>query len=319
MNITLKSLLTRQSNGWSAIDLQGGVFGVSVKLPQHKGHKPVVVHHEMFQDQTVVDGSVLAQLGRSLMGNKFETVALLGRQQYQIFMVDKPAVRSDEMESSLRLVVSSLIDYPIAEASLGWLEIPVQQSMGGRVPQLYTAVARMEHVNAFSSLFEQARIRLDALDIRESSQRNISFLLENDKAATCLIHAGADGVQLTITYRRELYLVRFIGETLAGKAGPQAHEQLLAATGRLALEIHRSFDFVRRNYPSLNLDTLYVAPTAFDVNLADLLRPQLGMEVKPLDMGSLFEFPADSDLQRTQVQAQYFSALGATLRMDSEG
>lgn len=318
MNFSLKSLWTRQSSGWSAVDLQGGVFGVSVKLPQQKGQKPVVLQHEAFQEQTVVDGAVLAQLGRSLTSHKFETVAILGRHQYQIFMVDKPAVRSDEMESSLRLVVSSLIDYPIAEASLGWLEIPVQQSMGGRVPQLYTAVTKMEHVNACTTLFEQARIRLDALDIRESAQRNISFLLEDDKAAICLIHAAADGVQLTITCQHELYLVRFIGETFADKTGPQAQDQLMAAIGRLALEIHRSFDFVRRNYPSLNLDTLYVAPTVFDIDLVNLLQPQLGVDVKALDLSAVFDFPAGSDLRRREVQAQFFGALGAALRMDLE-
>ena len=141
MNTSFQSLWTRRPVGWSAVDLQGGVFGVSVQMPGHKGEKPLVLAHDAFEGQTVVDGAVLAQLGRTVMLNKFATVALLGRQQYQIFMVDKPAVRSDEMQGSLRLVVSSLIDYPIADASLGWLEIPVQQSMGGRVPQLYTAVA----------------------------------------------------------------------------------------------------------------------------------------------------------------------------------
>jgi MSHA biogenesis protein MshI len=300
------------------VDLQGGVFGVSVQMPGRKGEKPLVLAYDAFEGQTVVDGSVLAQLGRAVMLNKFATVALLGRQQYQIFMVDKPAVRSDEMQSSLRLVVSSLIDYPIADASLGWLEIPVQQSMGGRVPQLYTAVAKTEHVQACAALFEQARIRLDAVDIRESAQRNISFLLESDGAATCLIHANSDGVQLTVTFKREVYLVRFIGETFADKTGPQSQDQLQAAVARLALEIHRSLDFVRRNYPSLNLEALHVAPTTFGLDLAALLQPQLGMEVKSLDLGSVFDFPADSGLVQAQVQAKFFNALGAALRIDAQ-
>ncbi|MEY5029235.1 MAG: hypothetical protein RLZ63_1550 [Pseudomonadota bacterium] len=318
MNTSFQSLWTRRPVGWSAVDLQGGVFGVSVQMPGRKGEKPLVLAYDAFEGQTVVDGSVLAQLGRAVMLNKFATVALLGRQQYQIFMVDKPAVRSDEMQSSLRLVVSSLIDYPIADASLGWLEIPVQQSMGGRVPQLYTAVAKTEHVQACAALFEQARIRLDAVDIRESAQRNISFLLESDGAATCLIHANSDGVQLTVTFKREVYLVRFIGETFADKTGPQSQDQLQAAVARLALEIHRSLDFVRRNYPSLNLEALHVAPTTFGLDLAALLQPQLGMEVKSLDLGSVFDFPADSGLVQAQVQAKFFNALGAALRIDAQ-
>lgn len=316
MNFSLKSLWPRNPGGWSAVDMQGGIFGVSVKLPQQKGGKPTVLQHMAFLGQTEVNASVLAQLGRSLTGSKFEMVAMLGRHQYQIFMVDKPAVRSDEMESSLRLVVSSLIDYPISEATLGWLEIPVQQSMGGRVPQLYTAVAKMESVSVCSSTFEEAHLRLDAIDIRESAQRNISFLLENEQGATCLLYAGVDGVQLTITYRRELYLVRFIAETLLDKAALQTPEQQSAITGRLALEIHRSFDFVRRNYPSLNLEVLHVAPTAQGLDLAGMLRPHLGGDVRALDLAEVFDFPAGSDLKKPEMQAQFFGALGAALRMD---
>ena len=318
MNFSLKSLWNRQAGGWSAVDMQGGVFGVSVKLPQRVGAKPVVVQHVVFLGQQVADGAVLAQMARGLAGSAFETVTLLARHQYQVFMVDKPAVRPDEMDSSLRLVVSSLIDYPIAEAALAWFEIPVQQSMGSRVPQLYTVVARNEHVAACSTLFEQAHLRLDAVDIRESAQRNISWLLENEKTATCMIHAGSDGVQLTITHKRELYLLRFIGETLLDKAGPESRDPLLSAVERLALEIHRSFDFVRRNYPSLQLDVLYVAPTLVDIDLANLLRPHLMDEVKALDLSVVFEFPQGSELKKTQVQAQLFHALGSALRIHGE-
>jgi len=77
-------------------------------------------------------------------------VTLLGRHDYQLFMLDKPAVRPDEMESSLRLAVSPLIDYPVAEANLAWLDIPLRQTMGNRVPQLYVVVSRTELVDARS-------------------------------------------------------------------------------------------------------------------------------------------------------------------------
>jgi MSHA biogenesis protein MshI len=314
MNLSFKSLWSRNPDGWSAIDLQGGVFGVNVRLPRQAGQKPAVLVHVGYPGQAV-DGAVLAQMGRLLAPARFNVVALLGRHDYQVVMADKPAVRPDEMESSLRLAVSPMIDYPVAEASLAWLDIPARQTMGNRIAQLYAVTARAERVNACSELFEQARMRLDALDIRESAQRNISWLLGNDKAATCMIYADAEGVQLTVTYRGELYLVRFIGESLFDKAGQP--ELLSQAIDRLALEIQRSFDFVRRNYPAITIDALHVAPTATDIGLADLLQVHLIEAVRVLDLSSLFDWPAGSELQKPQVQAQYFHALGAALRIQA--
>ena len=131
MNFSLQSLWSRHPGGWSAIDLHGGVFGVSVQLPGQAGEKPKVLQHVAYPQQTA-DAAVLAQMGRALSAHSFDVVTLLGRRDYQIFMVDKPAVRPDEVEGSLRLAVSTMLDYPSTEANLAWLDIPIRQTMGSR-------------------------------------------------------------------------------------------------------------------------------------------------------------------------------------------
>ena len=88
--------------------MQGGMFGVNVRLPASGQRKPRVLQRAAFSEQTV-DSAVLAQMGRTLALEKMPLVTLLGRHDYQLFMLDKPAVRPDEMESSLRLAVSPLI------------------------------------------------------------------------------------------------------------------------------------------------------------------------------------------------------------------
>lgn len=316
MNLSFKSLLSFQPGGWSAVDMQGGMFGVNVRLPG-TGLKPKVLQRAAFPAQTI-DTAVLAQMGRTLAHDKFSLVTLLGRRDYQLFMVDKPAVREDEMESSLRLAVSPLIDYPVAEANLAWLDIPARQTMGSRVQQLYVAVARADTVQARKALFDQAKVGLQVVDIRETAQRNISCLLETDQEATCLICVEPEGVQLTITFKGELYLVRFISEVLMGKGGPADRDALRQAVERLALEIQRSFDFVRRNYPALNINTLHVAPTQEDLGLADMLQSELIETVRSLDLADAFDFSIDADLKKPQAQAQYFHALGSALRLPSK-
>lgn len=317
MNLSFKSLLSFQPSGWSAVDMQGGVFGVNVRLPGAGFLKPKVLQRAAFPAQAV-DAAVMAQMGRTLSAEKFSLITLLGRRDYQLFMVDKPAVREDEMESSLRLAVSPLIDYPVAEANLAWLDIPVRQTMGNRVQQLYVVVARASTVQDRKALFDQARVGLQVVDIRETAQRNISSLLETDQEATCLVCVEPEGVQLTITFKGELYLVRFISEVLLGKGGAQERAALAQAVERLALEIQRSFDFVRRNYPALNIRALYVAPTQEDLGLVDMLKAELIEEVKALDLADVFDFSVDSDLKKPQVQAQYFHALGSALRLPTK-
>ena len=314
MKLSLASLWTRPASGWLAVDMQGGVFGVNVRLPRQVGQKPGVQEHVAYLGQAV-EPAVLSQMGRTLSPAGFDVVTVLDRHDYQMFMVDKPVVRPDEMEGSLRLAVSPLIDYPIDEANLAWLDVPARQTLGSRVSQLYVIVAKASLVNERFALFDQARIRLSAVDVRESAQRNISFLLDSDTQATCLIYADSECVQLTVTFKGELYLVRTINESLFDKQGD---EQLAQAIVRLALEIQRSFDFVRRNYPSLNIRALQVAPTQQDIGLADLLKVHLIEEIKSLDLSDIFDLGQSPNLKKMEVQAQYFHALGSALRIQSK-
>lgn len=316
MNLSLLSPWSRNTGAWSAIDLQGGVFGVHVQLPRQSGQKPVVLRYASYAGQAV-DAAVLAQMARTLSVAKSDVVSLLGSRGYQVFMVDKPVVRPDEVESSLRLLLSPMLDYPATEANLDWLDIPIRQTMGSRAAQVYAVVAKTELVNAQAALFGEAKINLKALDTRESAQRNISFLLETDQAATCLIFADADGVRLTITYKGELYLVRFISEMLLDVNDAQESVHLADAIDRLALEIQRSFEFIRRNYPAINIDALHVAPMSVDIGLAEALQTRLIERIRPLDLSSIFEVPSGSDLRKPQVQARYFHALGSALRIQT--
>jgi MSHA biogenesis protein MshI len=317
MTLSIQSLWSRNPGGWSAIDMHGGVFGVSVQLPRQAGQKPKVLQHVAYPAQSA-DAAVLAQMGRVLLTAQFDVVTLLDRHDYQIFMVDKPVVRPDEVEGSLRLAISPMLDYPSTEANLAWLDIPIRQTMGNRVAQLYAVIAKTEHVNARASLFEEAKMRLNAVDIREVAQRNISLLLETENAATCLIYAEPEGVQLTITYRGELYLVRFISEALFGDTDAQGRDKLAEAIDRLALEIQRSFDFIRRNYPALTIDTLFVAPTLTEIGLAEALKQHLIEQVMPLNLSRIFDLPPGSDLNQPEVQAQYFHVLGSALRIQTK-
>ena len=76
MKLSLESLWARRSSGWSAVDLQGGVFGVNVRLPRQAGQKPLVMEHAAFPQQTL-EPAVLSQMSRTLTPAKFDVVTVL--------------------------------------------------------------------------------------------------------------------------------------------------------------------------------------------------------------------------------------------------
>ena len=63
------------------------------------------------------------------------------------------------------------------------------------------------------------------------------------------------------------------------------------------------------------MDRVVVGPTHMDIGLNAQLDSRLIEPVVALNLRDVFDWPAGSELDKPQMQAQYFHALGATLRM----
>lgn len=305
---------TRGPEGWTAIDSDGGLIGVRVKSPRKIGERARVLQHATMPN-AVLDQANLRQLGKLMQNSRSPLVHVLGRQDYQMFLVDKATVRPDEMLSNLRWTLTPLLDYPATEANLSWMDVPQTHAASHRTPQLYVVAARRTMINQRMDMFDRARLSLTSLDIRETGQRNISAAIQDQDAAVCLIYAEPKGVQLTVSYRGELFLERYIRESLFQTDEDGLHAPDVQRYDRVALEVQRSIDFVRRNAASIPFDGIFIAPTQSDIGLVDKLQARLLAEITPLDLSRLFEWPPDSELVKPEVQALYFNALGAALRV----
>ena len=312
--MAFKWLLPHGPDGWTAIDCQNGMFGVSVKSPTQRGQRAKVLKHVAMPGANL-DQTSLIQMGKLMHGQDLPLIHVLARKEYQMFLVDKAAVRPEEMESSLRWSLTPLLDYPASDANLSWMAIPQTQAGSNRTPQLYVIATRRELANQRMDLFENARIPVSVLDIRETGQRNISAALNDQEAAVCLIYAEPQGVQLTVTYQGELYLERYIRESLFNVEGEREAITEDQKLDRVALEVQRSIDFVHRNAASIPFDGIFVAPTQSDIGLVEKLNSRLLTDISALDLSTVFEWPAGSDLVKPEIQALYFSALGAALRL----
>ncbi len=301
-------------DGWTVIDAQDGLYGVSVKSPRKPGERPTVVSHGALPRGTL-DETSMVQLGKLMHANGFPLIHVLSRKEYQMFLVDKAAVRAEELEGSLRWSLTPLLDYPASEANLSWMDIPQTHAVANRTPQLYVIAARRELINQRMDLLERAHMPLKVLDIRETGQRNISAAIQDQEAAVCLLYAEPNGVQLTVTYQGDLYLERYIREALFKTNDDGSPVSDEAKFDRVALEVQRSIDFVHRNASGMPFDGIFIAPTQSEIGLVEKLQSRILKEIRPLDLSSLFVWPDDSDLVKPEVQAKYFNALGAALRM----
>ena len=80
----------KRALGWTVVDAQGGLLGVTVDTT---GAKPRVRMHAQRTSPRPPTSADWQQLANELGGFKFPVLALLGRSEYQIFWVDKATVR----------------------------------------------------------------------------------------------------------------------------------------------------------------------------------------------------------------------------------
>src|SRR5262245_3551616 len=123
--------------------------------------------------------------------------------------------------------------------------IPTQEYLPQRPQQLYAVAARKDVIQQRVGAFRQAKIALNAVDIRETAQRNISALLEKPGETLGLLAVDAQGMQITFTFNGELYLNRFI-ETPLNTMLASDGETRAKMFERIALEVQRSLDFLHR-------------------------------------------------------------------------
>jgi MSHA biogenesis protein MshI len=241
----------------------------------------------------------------------YQCSTLLRPGEYDLLMVEAPGVPRAEMKSALRWKVKDLVDYPMDDATVDFLDIPAEDgAAAGRSQQIYAVLARNEIVQARIQQFQKAGIPLSVIDIPETAQRNIAALYEEQDNGVALAYFGNTGGLLTISRRGELYFARRIEaavDDLAADGG--------AADGpldRVALEIQRTLDHFERQCRHVSVRKLLLGPTGRATRLREVLQPRFEIPVQPIDLSEVLAFgsvPAD-----LETQWRLFHHFGAALR-----
>ena len=301
-----------KASGWTALDagVDGAMCAVSVR--RGPGGRPQTVKCA-HRAAGMPAAEALQELAQQVAVLGFPWVMALQRSDYQMLVLSEPVVLAAEMEQSLRWALGSMVDYPISEAHVTWIKIPTAELQPNHAHQLYGIVARHSLIKAQEALFQKCKLSLQALDVRETGQRNIAALLEKKREGLGLIYLAPAGVNITFTYDGELYLDRFIEQPLADLLladGAQRQEMF----ERIALQVSRSVDFIDRNFPFMPIQRMVVAPLPQPLGLTEYLAANLSLPVEQLDLTLIFDLSLTPELAVPENQWRYFIALGAALR-----
>lgn len=303
---------TKKKDGWLTIAIQrDGVVATSVK--RSDDGKPLVRFAHFLPGQPE---AVLEKAGRDGQAAALRCVTLLTGGEYQVISIESPNVPKEEMRTAIKWRLKDMLDFPVTEATVDVLDIPVDQATGARTQQsLFAIAARNSVIAPRQKLFLDAKIDLSVIDIPEMAQRNISAMLEPEGRGVAMLSFEAEGGLLTVSFRGELYLSRRFDVSFDQLLDAD-HERKHAAFDRITLELQRSLDNFERQFSFISVSKLLLAPSPV-TGLDDYLSSNMYMPVETLDLASVFDFTRTPELADMAQQARFFLPLGAALRTEA--
>lgn len=308
----------KKKDGWLAV--RAGAAGVTAavvrraaatKDPAAADSRPAVLaaaHHPGVRAEAA---ALLARVGRELDAGGHRCSSVLVPGEYQLLALEAPNVPAAELKTAVGWRLKDMIDFPVPEATIDVLDIPVAPNGPAHNHQVFAVAARNGIIEALQNLYTEVKIDLAAIDIPETAQRNISALLEPEGRGLAMLAFDDHGGLLTVTFRGELYLARRMDVTLAQVEGP--HEARQNLYDRIALELQRSLDNFERQYQYVAVSKLVLAPTG-SAGLHDYLAANLYLPVDLLDLDAVFDLDKVPELRDAARQARFFTVLGGGLR-----
>ncbi|HEY8023529.1 MAG TPA: agglutinin biogenesis protein MshI, partial [Burkholderiaceae bacterium] len=255
---------------------------------------------------------------KEMHADRYACTTLLAPSEYQLLSVEAPTVPAEELKTAIRWRLKDMLDFHVDDATIDVFDVPVDKDAPVRTRSMYAVAARNQVIQQIQAVFEDAKVNLQAIDIPDLAQRNISALLEPPGRGLAMLSFDADGGLLTVTYNTELYLSRRIDVTLT-ELTTSAGEIKSACYDKITLELQRSLDHFDRQYHFITLSKLLLAPMGDErAGLQGYLAENLYTAVDSFDLNSVFDLSKVPDLNETAMQQYYFFTLGAALRVEEK-
>jgi len=311
--VRARAFAGRFEPGWLAVEFDQTSVHVAHVRPD--GGRPSVEFAET-REWNPAEPKSLEKVAREFGARKFRCTTLLKPAEYQILLVEAPAVKREELKPALRWRIKDLLDYHVDDATLDVLDVPLPGTAGQRTHYMHAVAARNETIRTTIERFQGAGFPLAVIDIPETAQRNVAALYEKDERGVVALTFDAHGMLLTVNFAGELYLSRRLEIT---------QEQLVAATGeesvqmldRVLVETQRSLDHCERTYNFFSLGRVVLGALPDEIGLREHLSSNLYLPVELMDLGQVVDLPAGSAASDAG-KGSWLKLIGAGLRVEEK-
>jgi MSHA biogenesis protein MshI len=302
----------KRTSGWFAASLDAEAFDFARGRRLDEGRCRIAAYGSR---PVGLDKNGLQKLGHEMRLGRTQCATLLRPGDYQLLLVEAPNVPAAELKSAVRWRVKDMLDYPVDEATIDVLDIPPDASGAARARMMFAVCARNNVIMNCIKTFHDARIPLSVIDIRETAQRNLAALFEEQGRGLAVVYFAEDWGLLTINYGAELFLARRTDIGL-NQLGLQDEDARIESLERVALELQRSFDHFDRQFHHVAVAKLLVAPTPRDIGLVPYLASNLTLAVESMDLHDRLIFEDGEPDAATQWRL--FHHFGSTLRHEGK-
>lgn len=259
-------------------------------------------------------GKVLTYLDNQYNLSNAACSWLLTSDKYQLLQVEDLPVPPEEFQSAIRWQIKKLLSYAVDDAFIDRFTIPPAQTTN---PKKYIQIvaAQASYIQPIAEIIIESGLNLTTIDIQELSLRNITSLFENDDKGTALVYLQEKTSIITISKQKLFYFSRKLDWSLEVLTTADTLEQAHEYFDKLALELHRSFDYFQGQWRQGAPTRILVAPVvATAIDIAAYLSQRLSLTIQTLNLNSVMRSKITLD---ANTQGKYLPLIGAALRKEN--
>ncbi len=294
---------SKKSNGWTAIRStdQGTYIARVLKRAQQKPLVTLAASENM----SVRNDIDLKPLAKKYQLAHSNVSLLLDSRDYQLVQVEKPKVPDSELKEAVRWQLKDSINFPVEDATIDTIKIPRNPQAAVSEEYIYALACPNTLIADLSNRLIDAKVNLQAIDVRMMAQRNIANLLATEGQGEAILTFGRSAALLTFTYQGEIYNARRIDID---------EDKTSSSFEKISLELQRSLDGFEAKFRHIFIKKLLVAPFDAREQFCEHLRDAIYTKVETFDLEDIFEFEDKSAMQDLGKQASFLHVLGAALR-----
>lgn len=254
------------------------------------------------------------------------TIAVLDPRDYQILQLEAANVPAEEQRDAVRWKAVEYLDGPPQDYTFDVLPMTSEAARGN----IIAVAARNDLVRSQMIDCAELGYPLSVIDVVETAQRNLLRAALQGQPSTLKVAAAlvADSGRalFIVAARGELCFFRrfdFDVDTLAVpvdkvQAALMSQGASAETAARSMMQLNRSLDLWDHSCPDLPIDVILVDAGAKTGAIIDRIKPEAGIEMRPLDLSKVFKLSSTSQPAPWQESA-YLPLLGALLRSPEPG